>query len=224
MKEQRKRSHSIESHLVKRNTNGKPRNCPLSECKNVQKRVKGAKRHSHVADCRKDFLHKTSAEIANRHELVSVENVNLKAMSNKCFGNGKATMNNGFSTFLFMLAYKQRDRGHYLVKIDKRFPVSLMCRCCGMKNPAVKDVRVRKWNCPFCVYGRDANAAINSDREGLRLLLSGELENGGREPSEHATEVAKACGVSGKAADSNRRGNNRDGETGSSHINDTDAA
>ncbi|MBO4368948.1 MAG: transposase [Desulfovibrio sp.] len=105
-----------------------------------------------------------------------MENVNLKAMSNKCFGNGKATMNNGFSTFLFMLAYKQRDRGHYLVKIDKRFPLSLMCRCCGMKNPAVKDVRVRKWKYSCGVHDRDENAAITIDRDGLRLLLSGELE------------------------------------------------
>ncbi len=87
---------------------------------------------------------------------------------------------------------------------------------CGMKNSAVRDLRVRKWRCPSCgaVHDRDKNAAITIDREGLRLLLSGELENVGREPSERAANVAKACGVIGKAAGSSLRGNNRDGETG----------
>ena len=85
-----------------------------------------------------------------------------------------------------------------------------------MKNSAVRDLRVRKWTCPSCgaVHDRDKNAAITIDREGLRLLLSGELENVGREPSERAANVAKACGVIGKAAGSSLRGNNRDGETG----------
>ena len=192
---QRKLSHMIESHVVKRDKNGKPEyDRPLSECKNVQKlRVKVAKFHSHVANCRKNFLHKTSAEITNRYELISVESLNMKAMSNKSFGNGKATMDNAYELFLSMLAYKQRDKGHHFVKIDKWYPSSQLCHACGMKNAAVKDLRIRKWECPVCgaVNDRDKNAAINIDNEGLRLLLSGNLEDVGQELPDHSTIIRR---------------------------------
>ena len=48
----------------------------------------------------------------------------MKAMSNKGFGNGKATLDNGNGMFLKMLDYKLHDRGGCLVKVDKFFPSS----------------------------------------------------------------------------------------------------
>lgn len=47
----------------------------------------------------------------------------MKAMSNKGFGIGLATMDNGYGLFINMLAYKLDDRGKYLVKVDKWFPI-----------------------------------------------------------------------------------------------------
>ena len=73
----------------------------------------------HVANQRKDFLHKKSTEIANQYDVVCVESLNMKAMSNKKFGNGKATMDNGYGMFLNMLEYKLNDRGKYFIKVDK---------------------------------------------------------------------------------------------------------
>ena len=100
------------------------------------------------------------------------ETLDMKAMSNKGFGNGKATMDNGFGMFQNMLEYKLADRGKYLVKIDKWFPSSQLCHVCGYKNPEVKDLRIREWTCPQCgtVHDRDENAAINIEIEGLRIL------------------------------------------------------
>ena len=48
----------------------------------------------------------------------------MKAMSNKGFGNGKATMDNGYGMFLKMLEYKLADREKYFVKVDKWYPSS----------------------------------------------------------------------------------------------------
>lgn len=46
----------------------------------------------------------------------------MHSMANKGFGNGKATLDNGYGMFLSMLKYKLSDRNKYLVKVDKWFP------------------------------------------------------------------------------------------------------
>jgi putative transposase len=96
----------------------------------------------------------------------------MKAMSNKGFGNGKATLDNGNGMFLTMLDYKLKDRGGQLVKIDKWFPSSQLCCNCGYRNPQMKDLSIRVYKCPICgmVKDRDYNSAINIKKEGIRLL------------------------------------------------------
>lgn len=129
--------------------------------------------HRHIANQRKDNLHKLSAEIANRYDVICVEDLNMKAMSNKGFGNGKATMDNGYGMFLPMLEYKLNERGKYLIKVDKWYPSSQLCHACGTLHPEMKDLKIRTMRCDCgLVIGRDQNAAINILNEGLRILAS----------------------------------------------------
>lgn len=127
--------------------------------------------HRHVANQRLDNLHKISTEIANQYDVVCVESLNMKAMSNKGFGNGKATLDNGYGMLLSMLEYKLSDRNKYLIKVDKWFPSSQICHCCGMLHPEMKNLAIRKMTCDCgLTISRDQNAAINILKEGLRLL------------------------------------------------------
>ena len=127
--------------------------------------------HRHIANQRLDNLHKISAEIANQYDVVCVESLNLQTMSKKGFGNGKATLDNGYGMFLSMLEYKLSDRKKYLVKVDKWFPSSQICHCCGALHPEMKDLKIRIMKCDCGVtVGRDQNAAINILNEGLRQL------------------------------------------------------
>ena len=138
-----------------------------------QKRV--ARIHRHTANQRKDFLQKKSTEIANQYSFVCVEDLNMKAMANRGFGNGKATLDNGYGMFLNMLDYKLRDRGGQLVKVGRFFPSSQLCSHCGFKNTLVKNLSIRHWVCPNCGttgIDRDVNAARNIKKEGLRLLTA----------------------------------------------------
>lgn len=130
--------------------------------------------HRHIANQRKDFLHKTSTAIAKQYDAVCVETLNMKEMSNKDFGNGKATMDNGWGMFLNMLEYKLADRGKILMKVDKWFPSSQLCSCCGYRNHEVKDLTVREWICPVCgaVHDRDKNSSVNILGEGRRRYLA----------------------------------------------------
>ena len=127
--------------------------------------------HRHIANQRLDNLHKISTGIANRYDVVCAESLNMRSMSNKGFGNGKATLDNGYGLFLNMLEYKLSDRGKYLVKVDKWFPSSQICHNCGAPHPEMKNLSIRVMYCD-CGYhiDRDQNAALNILQEGLRLL------------------------------------------------------
>lgn len=143
-----------------------------AKSKNYLKQLRKVNKiHRHIANQRLDNLHKISTEIANQYDVVCVESLNMRSMSNKVFGNGKATLDNGYGLFLNMLEYKLSDRGKYLVKVDKWFPSSQICHNCGLLHPEMKDLKIRVIDCD-CGYhiDRDQNAAQNILREGLRLL------------------------------------------------------
>lgn len=140
-----------------------------------KQRKRIAKIHRHIANQRKDFLHKESTAIAKQYSCVCVEDLDMRAMSNKGFGNGKATLDNAYGMFLNMLKYKLEDRGGRLIKVEKFYPSSQLCHYCGYRNPSLKDLKIRKWNCPHCGHqdiDRDYNAAINIKVRGLEILES----------------------------------------------------
>ncbi len=127
--------------------------------------------HKHISNQRRDNLHKLSAGIANRYDIVCVEDLNMRGMS-MSLHLGKATMDNGYGMFLNMLEYKLTDRGKYFVKVDKWFATSQLCHTCGYKNPIAKDLSITTITCPICgkTYDRNLNAALNIRDEGLRIL------------------------------------------------------
>ena len=135
--------------------------------KKQQQRV--AKIHRHIANQRKDSLQKKSTEIANRYDIVCVESLHMRGMANKGFGNGKATLDNGYGMFLSMLEYKLAEQGKYLVKVSKWYPSSQLCHSCGKKKKLRLEERIYECECGL-VMDRDYNAAINILREGLRVL------------------------------------------------------
>jgi putative transposase len=136
-----------------------------------KQRNKLARLHKHISNQRKDFLHKESTEIANRVDAVCIENLDMKKMSQE-HAFGKSIADNGWGMFTSYLEYKLRDRGKHYVKIDKFYPSSQICHCCGFRNEETKNLSVRKWKCPKCnnEHDRDVNAAINIRNEGIRFL------------------------------------------------------
>ena len=132
-------------------------------------RLKKAKLDRHVSNQRKDFLHKLSTEIANQYDLVCVEDINLKAISNNEFHLGKSTNDNGYGMFRNMLSYKLKERGKYFIRVGKFFPSTQLCSNCGRKHKLTLSERTYKCECGL-VIDRDINAAINILHEGIRIL------------------------------------------------------
>lgn len=137
---------------------------------NYQKqRKKVAKCHAHVANCRKDWLHKRSTELAENWDYICVEDINLRGIAG-ALRLGKATNDNGFGMFRTLLIYKLAERGKVLVKIDKWFPSSKMCSECGGINSELRLVD-REWICDCGArHDRDLNAAINIKNVGLSMI------------------------------------------------------
>lgn len=135
----------------------------------IKQQKKVARIHRHIANQRLDDLHKRSTEIANQYDIVCVESLNMRAMSNKGFGNGKATLDNGYGIFLKLLEYKLAERGKYLARVDKWYPSSQLCSRCGEQKKMPLSERIYNCTCGL-IIDRDYNAAINILNEGLRLL------------------------------------------------------
>jgi len=144
----------------------------LSKCKvgsnnRKKQRLQVAKLHEHISNQRKDFLHKLSKQITNVYDCVCIENLNMKDMSSDF---GKSVSDNSFGMFRNMLAYKLQEQGEQLIVIDKWFPSSKKCSCCGnVKETLSLSERTYHCDCGF-VLDRDINAAINIKNEGIRTL------------------------------------------------------
>ena len=128
--------------------------------------------HEKIANQRKDFLHKESRKIANSYDLVGVENLNMKAMS-QSLNFGKSVADNSWGMFRTLLKYKLEEQGKYFVTIDKWFPSSKTCSQCGYKYDDLT-LSVREWICPDCgvVHNRDHNAAVNIRNEAVRIATA----------------------------------------------------
>lgn len=137
-----------------------------------KQRIKVAKLHEKVANCRKDFLHKKSRELADNYDVITIENLNMKAMS-QTLHLGKSVADNAWGMFTTFLKYKLDDLGKQLVKIDKWYPSSKTCNECGEINHDLQ-LSDREWVCKSCgsIIDRDYNAAKNIRDEGIRLVFA----------------------------------------------------
>ena len=138
----------------------------------IKQHQKVVKLQRRIANQRLDYLHKKSFELAIKYDVIGTETLNMRSMANKGFGNGKATMDNGYGMFLTMLGYKLEERGKKLIKVDKWFPSSQICSCCGYQNKELKNLQIREWVCPICgaYHDRDHNSATNIKHEVMRIL------------------------------------------------------
>lgn len=147
----------------------------LSHCeygsRNYYKQLKKVNKiYAKIKRSRKDQLNKLSKYLADNYDLVAIEDLNMRAMS-QTLRLGKSTMDNSFGMFCNMLNYKLTDRGKYLVKVDKFFASTKICNDCGAKNKNIT-LGTRQWVCPVCgvVHNRDYNAAKNILEEGIRIV------------------------------------------------------
>ncbi|WP_337049781.1 RNA-guided endonuclease TnpB family protein [Serratia fonticola] len=140
-------------------------------------RLKVARLHAKIADCRMDNLHKLSRKLINENQVVCVESLKVKNMIRNP-KLSKAIADAGWGKLVRQLTYKGEWAGRSVIAIAQFFPSSKRCNCCGFTMQKMP-LDVRKWTCSECgaAHDRDINAARNIKAAGLAVLAHGEPVN-----------------------------------------------
>ena len=135
-----------------------------------RQRVKVALVHEKIANQRNDFLQKESTMLIRENQTICIEDLKVKNMMRN-HRLAKSIASVSWSKFFDMLEYKAMWYGNDIIRIPTMYPSSQTCSCCGYKNPLVKNLAVRNWECPEChtKHNRDTNAGINILSKGLHL-------------------------------------------------------
>jgi putative transposase len=128
--------------------------------------------HYEIASLRLDWLHKLTTEIATTSGIVAVEDLHVKGLiRNRCLS--RSFSDAAVGKLLDLLESKVPRQGGRLLKVDRFFPSSQLCHCCGARK---EDLTLgdRLFVCPNsdCGYigDRDENAALNIILEALRMF------------------------------------------------------
>lgn len=139
--------------------------------KKQQKRL--ARIHERIANQRKDAMNKATTDAVRESQAIAVEDLNVKGMVKNHYL-AKSVADASMSEMNRQLAYKCQWYGRDFAKIDRWFPSTQVCGCCGeITGPKGKsDLGVREWTCPSCgaKHDRDLNAARNIARKGAVML------------------------------------------------------
>ncbi|MBQ1687936.1 MAG: transposase [Lachnospiraceae bacterium] len=130
--------------------------------KNIQKqKLKVQKLHHKINNIRTDYINKTIAEIVKtKPSYITIEDLNVSGMM-KNRHLSKAVASQKFYEFRTKLKTKCDDNGIELRIVDRWYPSSKICHCCGnIKKDLKLSDRIYRCDCGY-VEDRDFNASLN---------------------------------------------------------------
>ena len=138
----------------------------------IKQRIKVASIHEKVTNQRTDFLQKQSTMLIRENQTICIEHLQIKNMLRSNHRLARSIASASWGKFFNMLEYKSLWYGNTLIKVHTFYPSSQTCSCCGYRNRKVKNLAIRKWECPEChtVHDRDYNASINILNKGLGIV------------------------------------------------------
>ena len=129
---------------------------------NIQKqKLKVQKLHHKIDNIRTDYINKTIAEIVKtKPSYITIEDLNVSGMM-KNRHLSKAVASQKFYEFRTKLKAKCDENGIELRVVDRWYPSSKICHCCGaIKKDLKLSDRIYRCDCGY-VEDRDFNAALN---------------------------------------------------------------
>lgn len=148
--------------------------------KHLSRKVKGSNRyqrqkkkvariHLGISNRRNDYLHKLTSWLVTTYDHIFMEDLNVAGMKKSNLG--KSISDAALGEFIRQVEYKSSWYGRSFHKIDRFFPSSKTCSCCGFKLETL-DRGCEEWTCPACHthHDRDLNAAKNIHVRGFMEL------------------------------------------------------
>ncbi len=138
----------------------------------LKTKSKLARLHYEIASLRADLLHKLTTEVAKTSGIVAVEDLHVKGLiRNRCLS--RSFSDAAVGRLLDLLESKVPRLGGLLIKVDRFYPSSQLCHCCGARREDLQ-LSDRVFVCPdpACGYvgDRDENASWNILQEALHLF------------------------------------------------------
>ena len=130
--------------------------------KNIQKqKLKVQRLHHKIGNIRTDYINKSIAEIVKtKPSYITIEDLNVSGMM-KNRHLSKAVASQKFYEFRNKLKAKCDENGIELRVVDRWYPSSKICHCCGaIKKDLKLSDRIYRCDCGY-VEDRDFNAALN---------------------------------------------------------------
>ncbi|SIT50228.1 putative transposase [Paraburkholderia piptadeniae] len=162
-----------------------------------------ARIHAHIANARRDYLHKATATISKNHAFVSIEDLKVRNMSKSAAGSvelpgrnvraksglNKSILDQGWCEFRRQLDYKLDWQGGWLIAVPPQH-TSQTCPCCGHVSADNRTTQA-EFLCVECGYENHADVvgAINILARGHSAAACGEPVHLGRSTKQ---EPAKA--------------------------------
>ena len=149
----------------------------ISRCKSGSKnrykmKLKIQRLYRKIRNARKHMIHDITNKLINENDIIVTENLDVKSMQKNHYV-AKGLNENPISEIIRVLKYKANWNNKKLIQIDRYYPSSQICSVCNYQNKEVKDLSIRKWECPIChtEHERDYNAAVNIMFKGLEKYM-----------------------------------------------------
>lgn len=128
---------------------------------NWKKQLSSVQRiHEQIYHYRMNFLHKLSNMLVDSYDVIGIEKLHIQSMIEER-KYSKSILDAGWATFLKMLKYKAKEKGKFVIEVERFFPSSQLCSKCGSKQ--LMPVHLRTFECNHCHarIDRDYNASKN---------------------------------------------------------------
>ena len=168
--------NSLSSLEVKKRIKGLQKG--LARCKSGSKnrykiKIKIQRAFMKLKNIRKHLMHDVTNKLVKENDIIVMEDLDIKNMY-QTHRVAKSLTNIPLAEIKRVLEYKCKWQNKKLLTINRYYPSSQVCSVCGYQNKEVKDLNIRRWECPKCssLHDRDINASVNIMFEGLRMYVN----------------------------------------------------
>ena len=167
--------NSLSSLEVKKRIKGLQKG--LARCKPGSKnrykiKLKLQRAYMKLKNIRKHLIHYVTNRLVKENDIIVMEDLDIKNMY-QTHRVAKSLTNIPLAEIKRVLEYKCKWQNKKLLTINRYYPSSQTCSVCGYQNKEVKDLNIRRWECPKCssLHDRDINASVNIMFEGLKMYM-----------------------------------------------------